>query len=42
MKKPKFFKKLPLQYPCIYKTPPNVKNKAEKAATNGHGLGSTK
>ena len=27
---------------CIYNTPPMVHEKAEKAATNGHGLGSTK
>lgn len=41
-KKLKLKTKEPCLNACIYKTPPTAQEKAEKDATKGHGLGSTK
>ena len=42
IKNPKHKINPPWVYACIYNTPPVTQEKAEKEATNGHGLGSTR
>lgn len=39
---PNSHKQRAAQYPCMYKTPPTVKQRAEIPAKLGQGLGSTK